>query len=120
MEWVNVKDSLPEPWTVVWIYWRDREVLLGCRTYEGRESKECDPTEGWYSFDYEKCRHTNWWMPINGSSYDKPPSPDQPERSKREDSCKHELYPEEYKEEKEGYIFRNCKKCDEKLYVKCL
>ncbi len=36
MKWNNVKDSLPEPFEVVWIYWRDREVLLGCRKYIGK------------------------------------------------------------------------------------
>ena len=75
MDWINVKNSLPLPWQVVWIYWRDREVLLGCRTYEGEEAIKCEPTDGWYSFDDEKCRWTNWWMPVDRSSFDKPQPP---------------------------------------------
>ena len=34
MNWTNVYDALPAPFEVVWIYWRNREVLLGCRVYE--------------------------------------------------------------------------------------
>ena len=75
MEWISVKERLPDPWQVVWIYWRDREVLLGCRTYEREEEKQCDSTEGWYSFEDEKCKWTNWWMQINASSFDKPSPP---------------------------------------------
>jgi hypothetical protein len=64
----------------------------------------------WYGYS------TEGWMSLIDDFFNQY----QPERSKREDSCKHELYPEEYKEEKEGYIFRKCKKCDEKLYAQCL
>jgi len=62
MEWIKVTDKLPKPYEIVWIYWRDREVLLGCRTYEGKEEHECEPSEGWYSIGDEKCRWTNWWQ----------------------------------------------------------
>jgi len=74
MEWINVKNSLPTPYQVVWIFWRDSEVLLGCRVYEGIEETRCPPSEGWYSFEDEKCRWTDWWMPIT-SSLDKPKPP---------------------------------------------
>lgn len=75
MEWINVKDSMPEPWDVVWIYWRNQEVLLGCKTYEGAEYRNCSPSEGWYSFEHEKCRGTNWWLPVTRASFDKPDAP---------------------------------------------
>ena len=73
--WISVKDSLPDPWHVVWIYWRDREVLLGCRTIV-----EENPSDGWYSFDDGKCRWTNWWMPVDASSYDGPNAPKENQR----------------------------------------
>ncbi len=77
MKWINVKDELPKPFEVVWIYWRDREVLFGCRTYidEEQEKYNCDPSEGWYSFEDEKCRWTNWWKRIDSSNLDKPDKP---------------------------------------------
>jgi hypothetical protein len=62
MEWISVEDELPKPFEIVWIFWRDKEVLLGCRTYEGAEEKECPPSEGWYSFSDEKCRWTHYWQ----------------------------------------------------------
>lgn len=64
-EWVNVKDRLPKPMQKVWIYWRDREVVMGRRIYEGEEELNQPPEEGWYSFEDDKCRWTNWWMPLN-------------------------------------------------------
>jgi hypothetical protein len=75
-EWISVKDRIPNPFEVVWIYWRDREVLLGCRTYVDVEAIKCEPSEGWYSFEDEKCRWTNYWQPINAMSLDKPSKPD--------------------------------------------
>lgn len=75
MKWISVYESLPDPFDVVWIYWRDREVLMGCRTYVGEEAIKCCPTEGWYSFEDMKCRWTNWWMPINGSNFQDKPDP---------------------------------------------
>lgn len=74
-EWIKCSHELPEPFEVVWIYWRDREVLLGCRTYDYDERYTTDATEGWYSFEDEKCRWTKYWMPINSSSLDKPNPP---------------------------------------------
>lgn len=71
-EWISVYDQLPNPFTPVWIYWRDREVLIGCYTYEGKDTEECEPNSGWYSYSDEKCRSTNWWMPIGKSTIDKP------------------------------------------------
>ncbi len=75
MEWINVKDCLPKPFEVVWIYWRDREVLLGCRVYVGNEETECDPSEGWYSFDDDKCKWSNFWLRVDSSTLDKPLPP---------------------------------------------
>jgi len=72
MNWISVKDQLPKPYEIVWIYWRDREVLLGCRVYEGREEKECAANEGWYSLEDEKCRFSNWWQYYR---IDKPEAP---------------------------------------------
>ena len=75
MNWINVKDSLPNPFEVVWIYWRDKEVLLGCRTYEDDPvGEKYEPPEGWYSFEDEKCRWTHYWMPIH-KSLDQPNPP---------------------------------------------
>lgn len=73
MKWISVKESLPLANQPVWIYWRDREVLIGWRTYHGREAVECDPAEGWYSWEYDKCRYANWWMHIENRP-DKPES----------------------------------------------
>ena len=72
MTWISVENELPKPFEVVWIYWRDREVLLGCRTYE---LEHYDPSEGWYQFEDEKCRWTHWWMPITGETLDEPNKP---------------------------------------------
>lgn len=69
-KWISVKERLPKPFEPCWIYWRDREVSLGWRTYEGEEEKTTPPEEGWYSLNEEKCRWTYWWMPI-----DKPQKP---------------------------------------------
>ena len=77
MEWIKCSERLPDPFDVVWIYWRDREVLLGCRTYIGKEKTECDPTEGWYSFADEKVRYTNWWMPVTIINLDPPKPPEE-------------------------------------------
>ncbi len=71
MDWINVKDRLPQPDEPVWIYWRDREVQIGWRTYHGKEAIECEPNEGWYSWEDGKCKWTNWWMPITNKP--KPP-----------------------------------------------
>lgn len=78
-QWISVNDSLPKPFEVVWIYWRDREVLLGIRICEGDESIRCDPSEGWYSFADEKCRWTHWWQRVNAYNFDKPDKPDKSE-----------------------------------------
>lgn len=76
MKWINVKQDLPKPFEVVWIFWRDREVLLGCRTYEDDpEGLKYDPSEGWYSFEDEKGRWTNFWQRVDSSNLDKPKSP---------------------------------------------
>jgi len=71
MKWISVKDRLPELFEIVWIYWRDREVLLGCQTANDGEPEDC-----WYSFDDEKCRYTNWWMSHKDWPID-PPAPPQ-------------------------------------------
>jgi hypothetical protein len=62
MNWINVKDRLPKPFELVWIYWRNRDVLLGCRVYEGKQENEQPPDQGWYSIDDDKCRNTIWWQ----------------------------------------------------------
>lgn len=64
-EWISVKDRLPKPFEIVWIYWRDETVVLGFRSYTGKEHLECPPDEGWYSYEYEKSRWTKWWMPLD-------------------------------------------------------
>jgi hypothetical protein len=64
MEWINVRDRLPKPFQNVWIYWRDREVLIVHRTYIVEDETKQPPNEGWYSIEDEKCRWTNWWQPI--------------------------------------------------------
>jgi hypothetical protein len=71
MKWTKVKDDLPKPFEVVWIYWRNREVLLGCKT---DDDEHCEPEECWYSFDYEKCRRTHFWMRVS-DSLNKPSPP---------------------------------------------
>ncbi len=75
MDWIKVTEDLPNPFEVVWIYWRDKEVLLGCRTYQGDEAISCDPSEGWYSFEDEKCRWTHYWHRVDAMNLDKPNAP---------------------------------------------
>lgn len=65
-EWISVKDKLPKKNELVWIYWRDREVLIG---YRYHHEDEYDPEEGWISVLWvsvldEKARWANYWMPI--------------------------------------------------------
>jgi hypothetical protein len=62
--WIKVTDKLPKLFENVWIYYRDREVLIGYRTYQGKHTIECPANEGWYSIEDEKCRWTNYWKPI--------------------------------------------------------
>lgn len=77
MNWTNVKDTLPDPFEVVWIYWRNREVLLGCRVYEDDPNgKKYGSSEGWYSFEDEKCRWNHYWMSVKDSGLDKPDPPE--------------------------------------------
>ncbi len=70
-EWISVKEKLPPLFEIVWIYWRDREVHLGCRTADDGEPHEC-----WYSFEDEKCKWTNWWMSNLDARCDHPMPPD--------------------------------------------
>lgn len=74
MEWINAKDRLPKPFEVVWIYWRDREVLLGCKIIFENDD-DVHPYEQWYSFEDVKCKWAYWWMPVNRYTYDKPAPP---------------------------------------------
>ena len=68
-EWISVKDQLPGDQEPVWIYWRDKEVVIGWKTY--RHGK---PSENWYSYHGgDKERWTNWWMPIDLKQKPKPP-----------------------------------------------
>ncbi len=73
-KWKSVYNELPEPFEIVWIYWRDREVLLGCRTAD-----DCEPNECWYSFEDEKCKGTSWWMSNKDAGCDKPNPPNPPD-----------------------------------------
>ena len=60
-EWTSVYDSLPDDNEPVWIYWRDREVVIGWKTY-----RHGDASEDWYSYQGgDKCRWAKWWMPID-------------------------------------------------------
>lgn len=70
-EWISVNEKLPKLFEVVWIYWKDREVLLGCRV-----DLDSEPSEGWYSFEDDKCRWSNWWIPVDYYTFDKPNGPD--------------------------------------------
>src|SRR5580692_8071363 len=68
--WTNVNERLPDGSQLVWIYWRDREVLLGFKV-----DHDCDPEWGWYSLEDDKCKWTKYWRPIEGSekmTYAKP------------------------------------------------
>jgi len=60
MEWIHVNEKLPPLHCPVWIYWRDREVLIGYRVYEGE-----NPSDAWYSVEDGKMRWANYWMPIS-------------------------------------------------------
>lgn len=73
-KWVNVKNGLPEPFEVVWLYWRNREVILGCRTYTGDEEIRCPADEGWYSFEDQKGGWCDFWMRLE-DSVDEPDPP---------------------------------------------
>jgi hypothetical protein len=56
--WIHIESQLPKDNEICWIYWKDREVLLGCR-------KECAPEPAsFYSFEDDKIRWAYWWMPI--------------------------------------------------------
>jgi len=76
-EWISVTEKLPELFEVVWIYWRDREVLMGFRCDE-EHTLEKDPEWGWYSIKDEKSKWCKWWMPIKCSPFDNPLAPDAP------------------------------------------
>lgn len=64
-EWISVFEELPKPDQTVWIWWRDREVVVGCKV-----DYECDPDWGWYSFEDDKCKWTKFWSPIRLSPRD--------------------------------------------------
>jgi hypothetical protein len=75
-EWIKCSERIPKAFEVVWIYWRDREVLLGCRTYDDDPTGEkYDAEEGWYSFADEKCRWAKWWQPVTSRNLDEPKPP---------------------------------------------
>lgn len=62
MKWISVYDSLPDVDEPVWIYSRDREVVVGWKTERPYES---EPEECWYSYlGGDKSRWTYWWRPI--------------------------------------------------------
>lgn len=64
MGWISVIERLPKPYEPCWIYWRDRQVLIGWRVYEKEEEFTTLPHEGWYGTQDEKVRWTHWWFPI--------------------------------------------------------
>lgn len=64
VEWISVDERLPRPFEHVWIFWRDREILIGYRTYVDDEEKSQPADEGWYSTEDDKCRWAHWWAPI--------------------------------------------------------
>lgn len=69
MEWISVEDRLPQLNEPVWIYWRNREVVIGWKT-----TLQGEPSEGWYSFHGgDKCRWAKWWMPIDLKNKPEPP-----------------------------------------------
>jgi len=70
MDWISVGSSIPVPFQVVWIYWKDVEVLLGCRIDD-----DWIASEDWYSFDDEKCGWARFWLPIESGNLDKPSNP---------------------------------------------
>lgn len=72
-EWISVKDKVPPIFEVVWVYWRDREVLLACKM----DGEGTEPSENWYSFEDEKCRWAHWWIPVNEYTWDKPKPPEE-------------------------------------------
>lgn len=76
-DWISVNTRLPELFEVVWIYWRDREVLLGFRC-DDQHNIENDPESGWYSIEDEKSKWCKWWMPVRCSPFDKPLAPHAP------------------------------------------
>lgn len=70
MKWVNVYEGLPRLYYVVWIYTKQREVLLGCRI-----DPDCDPDCGWYSFADEECKQIDFWLPIRENTLERPDVP---------------------------------------------
>ncbi len=68
-EWIHVTEDLPKAFEPCWIYFQDKQVVIGCRTYE---PDQYEPTEGWYEYE-NKCRWANYWMPIEKP---KPPTSD--------------------------------------------
>lgn len=65
MEWISVKDELPEIESLVLIYEKSREVPISAR-YRGRdrwdEMCNCDCGDGWgMGFHQEEVTH---WMPL--------------------------------------------------------
>ena len=76
MKWINVVDELPKPFEVVWVYWRNREVLLACKTYTEEDQKKynCELEWGWYSFEDEKTGSASLWMRVE-DSLDEPKPP---------------------------------------------
>lgn len=64
MKWIKVEDQRPEPFTLIWLYWRDREVAYGYYMYNDSEFIPDEPSEGYYSLEHEKSRWVTHWMPI--------------------------------------------------------
>ena len=61
-EWISVYDRVPKEFEIVWVFWRDREVVIGYQTLSPKEGYH--PDEHWYSLENEKERWAKYWMPI--------------------------------------------------------
>ena len=58
--WISVYDSLPDPDTLVWVYWKDKEVRIAYHI----DMAHAPPNQGWHSIDSRKIRWTSYWMPM--------------------------------------------------------
>ncbi len=64
-KWISVHEQLPPPNEPVFIFWRDRYVVIGWREAYAYQENDSSPEEYWYSPEFEKSRWAKWWMPIS-------------------------------------------------------